>query len=379
MAQTTKKYQIIQKVSASDTVLLHPETESSVVTYDNTTSQLTATNVKAAVDELKTKVDTVQLNVDSLAQNVVTGVKGSAENNYRSGNVSISYSNVGAEQAGAVSTHNSSGSAHSDIRASITTAQNTANEAKSIAEGRVRAFVFDTVTIMATTLAAADKTTYKIGDNLFNKQTDVPDYWVSAVNDVKSGDFGYYEVSPLEGRHVDIDQYQKKYDGNLSTISKYVVAAINEVKSLADVASDEATSARTTANTTSSTLTDVLDGVRKVGKATTADTATSATSATSAGKWTSAITLGVSISGGYKSDGSTLISATGTASVDGHENKTVAVTMADSGVAAGTYSAVQVNAKGIAVAGGQMIEIGTTGQTTPSASLANGGIFFKEV
>ena len=48
-------------------------------------------------------------------------------------------------------------------------------------------------------------------------------------------------------------------------------------------------------------------------------------------------------------------------------------------VAAGTYSAVQVNAKGVAVAGGQMIEIGTSGQTTPSASLATGGLFFKVV
>ena len=379
MAQTTKKYQIIQKVSANDTVLLHPETESSVVTYDNTTSQLTATNVKAAVDELKTKVDTVQLNVDSLAQNVVTGVKGSAENNYRSGNVSISYSNVGAEQAGAVSTHNSSGSAHSDIRSSISTAQSTADTAKSIAEGRARAVAFDSVATMASVLSAASKDAYKVGDNLFIKATNVPDYWISKVNDSKSGDYGYFEISPLETQSVDLTGYQTKTDNALSTTSKTVVGAINEVKTTADQAAEDASTARSSVNSVSSDVSAILNGTKKAAKATTADTATSATTATSAGKWSSAITLGVTVDGGLKSDGSTHISATGTASVDGHENKTVSVTMADSGVAAGTYSAVQVNAKGLAVAGGQMIEIGSSGQTTPSASLANGGIFFKEV
>lgn len=372
MAQTTKKYQIIQKVSESDTVLLHPETDATVVGYDNTTSQLTSTNVKAAVDELKTMVDTYR-------QSAVTGVKGSAEQSYRTGQVSISYQNVGAEQVGAVSTHNSSGSAHSDIRSSVTAAQNTANEAKSIAEGRVRAFVFDTVTQMATTLAAADKTTYKIGDNLFNKQTDVPDYWVSAVNDAKSGDFGYYEVSPLEGRHVDIAEYQKKTDNSLSTTSKTVVGAINEVKNTADQAASDASAAWGLAQNAAGDISDVLSGTKKAAKATTADSATSATTAASAGKWTSSITLGVSVDAGVKADGSTHATASGTASVDGHENKTISVTMPDTGVTAGTYSAVQVNAKGFAVAGGQMIEIGSTGQTTPSASLATGGLFFKEI
>lgn len=114
----------------------------------------------------------------------------------------------------------------------------------------------------------------------------------------------------------------------------------------------------------------------KADKATSADTATSATSA---GKWTAARTLGVSVNSGVKKDGSTAISGSGSQSVDGSANKTVSVTLGDSGVTAGTYSAVQVNAKGIAVAGGQMIEIGTSGQTTPSASLATGGLFFKVV
>jgi hypothetical protein len=51
----------------------------------------------------------------------------------------------------------------------------------------------------------------------------------------------------------------------------------------------------------------------------------------------------------------------------------------DSGVEAGTYSAVQVNAKGIVTSGKQIIEVGVAGQTEPSESLAKGGIFFQEI
>lgn len=53
--------------------------------------------------------------------------------------------------------------------------------------------------------------------------------------------------------------------------------------------------------------------------------------------------------------------------------------LADSGISAGTYSAVSVNAKGQATAGGQIVEIGSSNQTTPSSSLVVGGIFFKEI
>lgn len=50
-----------------------------------------------------------------------------------------------------------------------------------------------------------------------------------------------------------------------------------------------------------------------------------------------------------------------------------------SGVTAGQYSAVNVNAKGVVTAGGSSIEWGTSGQTAPSDSLMVGGIFFQLV
>ena len=69
--------------------------------------------------------------------------------------------------------------------------------------------------------------------------------------------------------------------------------------------------------------------------------------------------------------------ATGSASFDGSTNANIAVTLADSGATAGDYSSVTVDAKGRVTAGKQMIEVGATGQTEPSANLAVGGLFFK--
>jgi hypothetical protein len=44
----------------------------------------------------------------------------------------------------------------------------------------------------------------------------------------------------------------------------------------------------------------------------------------------------------------------------------------------GSYSAVTVE-NGIVTEGAQMFEVGVTNQTEPSANLAIGGIFFKEI
>ena len=70
------------------------------------------------------------------------------------------------------------------------------------------------------------------------------------------------------------------------------------------------------------------------------------------------------------------IDATGSTDFDGSADKTIALTLANSGVTAGTYSAVAVDAKGRVTAGSQIVEWGAKGQTEPSANLAVGGLFF---
>lgn len=367
MAQTTNKYRIIQKVSEDDTLLLHPETEAGVVLFDKTNSRLEADNVQAAVEQIEDKVKTLE-------DGAVTGVKGEKESAYRKGNVNLTAVNVGAEPVGTVNSHNTNGSAHSDIRTAVSAAQTKADSAYALAEGRSRGVSFDTVAAMTTALKGAAKTDYKVGDNLLIKAKDVPDYWVSAVLDTNTGVYGYFEISELETAKVDLSGYQTKTDSALATTSKTVVGGINEVKGTADAAKSKA-------DQNAAAIEDIVDGTTKVAKSAEADHAARADRAAASDisdKWTTARSIGVSVGSGTKSDGTT-ITGIGTQSVDGTANKTIAVTLGDSGVPAGTYSAVQVNAKGIAVAGGQMIEIGAAGQTTASANLATGGLFFQVI
>lgn len=363
MAQTTNKFQIIQKVSETDTMVLHPETDASIVKYDGTTSGLSATDAKAAIDELASQID------DITGGGVVTGIKGNAESAYRKGQVNLTAANIGAETAGTVATHNSNTSAHTDIRNLITAAQNKANQAYTLAEGRARAVAFDTLDSVKTNLKAASNSAYKVGDHILIKATNTPDYWISAILTSNTGDYGYYELTALETPKVDLSGYQTKTDSSLTTTAKTVVGAIGEVKTTADSASSKAT-------TNATSITNIINGTTVVAKAT---SATTATTATSAGKWSSARLIGVSINSGYKSDGKTTITQTHGQTIDGSSDKTISVTLGDSGVAAGVYSAIQVNSKGIATAGGQIIEIGSASQTSPSADLATGGIFFKMI
>lgn len=375
MAQTKNKYQIIQKVSEEDTILLHPETQADVVEYDNSQSGMQATTVQGAIDELKSGAG-------------VTGVKGNNEQSYRTGNVNLTAANIGAEEEGAVSTHNASNTAHSDIRQAVSAAQTRADDAYTLAEGKSKGVSYDSVQAFVNDFNSLAKTAHKIGDTIYIKTAGVPDLWVytvestsstytystdeAFVNALKNGatlQVGYFTIVALEGDKIDLTDYQKKTDNSLTTTSKTVVGAIDEVKTTAD-------SASTTASSNATEIANIKNGTTKVGSATSADTASEATTAT---KWKTARTIGVSVGSGVKADGSTAISGNGSQSVDGSANKTISVTLGDSGVTAGTYSAVQVNAKGIAVAGGQMIEIGSSGQTTPSNTLATGGLFFKQI
>lgn len=97
-------------------------------------------------------------------------------------------------------------------------------------------------------------------------------------------------------------------------------------------------------------ISNIVSGATKVGKSTTAD------------RLAGAITI--SISGGVS----------GSASFDGSENVTISVALPNSGVAAGTYSAVQVDAKGIVKAGQQSIVFASSLEDSALDSLAVGGI-----
>lgn len=114
-------------------------------------------------------------------------------------------------------------------------------------------------------------------------------------------------------------------------------------------------SVETKANTNSTNITNITNGTTKVGKATTADNFSSSKK----------ITINGDVSGSVETDFSS--------------NPSITLALSNSGVTAGTYSAVQVDYKGRVTSGGQSLEVGTSDQTTPSASLVVGGLFFKEI
>lgn len=112
----------------------------------------------------------------------------------------------------ALQTANNASSTATSASNTAANANARAQEAIEVAYGRARAAVFDTFNAMKTALANDDGTSYKIGDNLLIKATNVPDYWISEVQSSKSGDYGYYKISELETQKVNIDlsAYQTK-------------------------------------------------------------------------------------------------------------------------------------------------------------------------
>ena len=320
---------------------------------------------------------------------------------------------------------------------------NIANNALSIAQGRVNTAVFETYTDMIAFLedtTQATNTFFNIGDVIWIKQTNVPDYWISGKGSVNTsttntsvkgttgsvaedlsgngtnivyknristtigtgftevlvsavspisasariisyssstgaisisitsikantevtitlkctstqatdlGQFGYYNISELETRTPNLEPYQTKQLTTALSINNSTYNYVEEVLTA---------------------IKNYVDGI--VNGTTAVANATNATNATKANKADQLVTARtISLSG----------DATGSISFDGSSNKTLSVTLSNSGVTAGTYSVVTVDAKGRATSGGQIIEVGGASQTTPSASLAVGGIFFKVI
>lgn len=378
--------QITQYKSNGTLLILHPETIAEIVNYTDN-KVIGATNVQNALDILAQAKKDTESSISTINTNVSTA------------------------------------QSRADSAFSL------AGEAKSIAEGASRAFVYNTYTDMVNDLLSASNTKFKVGDNLLIIQTNVPDYWISSIGDkaatistetvsgttgnngqdisgtgenifyegtisttissnyssvvVKSvlplsasatissynsstgaiklkiksssentlvevtlkctteanvAEYGYYNIAILETQKVDLTDYQTKTLDNPITINGETKTTVND--SLTAIANY---------------ISGLKSGTNVVEKANKANQLVTARTITLSGD------------------------ATGNISFDGSSNKTLSVTLANSGVTAGTYSVVTVDSKGRATSGGQIIEVGGASQTTPSASLAVGGIFFKVI
>lgn len=378
--------QITQYQSNGTLLILHPETIAEIVNYTDN-KVIGATNVQTALDILAQSKKDTESSISTINTNV------------------------------------------SNAQSRADSAYSLAGEAKSIAEGKSKAFVYNTYTDMVDDLVNASNTKFKIGDNLLIVQTNVPDYWISSIGD-KSATISTEQVSGTTGnKGQDLSGTGDNiyYEGTISTTISYnyssvVVKSVFPLSASATIYSYNSStgaiklkiksatpnaSVKVTLNCTSEE--NVADygyyniSVLETQKVDLTDyqTKTLDTSVTINGETKTTVNDSLTAIANYISglkSGTNVVEkankanqlvtartislsgdATGSISFDGSSNKTLSVTLANSGVTAGTYSVVTVDSKGRATSGGQIIEVGGASQTTPSASLAVGGIFFKVI
>lgn len=247
----------------------------------------------------------------------VTGVKGSAETSYRKGNVEISPTNIGL---GNVTNHAQVKRTEMGVANGVATL----GADGKVPSGQLPSYVDDVLEYENKASLPAKGETGKI---YVAKDTNLTYRWSGSAYVEISASLALGETSSTA------------YAGDKGKSLAVRVTAV-EGKASANESNISSVGTR---------VTNLENGTKAAGKATKLATARK-----------------ISISG----------DATGSTDFDGNADKTIALTLANSGVAAGTYSAVAVDAKGRVTAGSQIVEWGAKGQTQPSANLAVGGLFF---
>lgn len=247
----------------------------------------------------------------------VTGIKGSAETSYRKGNVEISPTNIGL---GNVTNHAQVKRTEMGVANGVATL----GADGKVPSGQLPSYVDDVLEYENKASLPAKGETGKI---YVAKDTNLTYRWSGSAYVEISASLALGETSSTA------------YAGDKGKALAVRVTAV-EGKASANESNISSVGTR---------VTNLENGTKAAGKATKLATARK-----------------ISISG----------DATGSTDFDGNADKTIALTLANSGVAAGTYSAVAVDAKGRVTAGSQIVEWGAKGQTQPSANLAVGGLFF---
>ena len=399
----TKKYQLTQLQNDDSLLVLHPETDADIVVVDNSSGNYggTATNVQDALEEVYTLAQT----------GGVTGVKGDSESSYRQGNVTITKANIGLgnvtndKQVKGLSSGTTNGNlvkfgADGYTIADAGVSINTSAPSSSSTNTQVPTSkaVWDAIASIPTPMvfkgtlgqqamntylpeATADTLgwTYKwIGSGsvpvknssgtvistytaydgdmvvCYKGNTGETTYWMT----IPSGDDTFTDTwrniqvngTNFLGNGISTGKLNFVNGGNITLTGSgnNITLGVASGYSIPSDTNQTAWSAKYDLPSGGIPKTDLASAVQtSLGKA---DTALQSNQT---------ITLSGDVSGSGKTS--------------------ISVTLANSGVTAGTYSAVQVNAKGLVTSGGAILEVGAANQTTPSSTLAVGGLFFKQV
>lgn len=204
--------------------------------------------------------------------------------------------------------------------------------------------------ILATREGLTDGNLVKWNDT---KKTLVPDTTVAsnASSALSKANENATEISAIK------TTYQTKTDNRLTTADKTVVGAINEVKNTADSAASKAT-------TNATDIANIKNGTTKAKKAETAD------------KVANKLTVGNGTTS-VQFDGSAAKNVTlGTSDFSVSETSgTLSVGLSNTGVAAGEYTAIKVDGKGRATAGGKAFAFIEAGAAIPDDVMIGGIVF----
>lgn len=247
----------------------------------------------------------------------VTGVKGSGETNYRKGNVNISPANIGL---GNVTNHAQVKRTEMGVANGVATL----GADGKVPSGQLPSYVDD---VLEYENKASFPSAGETGKIYVAKDTNLTYRWSGTAYVEISASLALGETSSTA------------YAGDKGKALATRLTAVEE----------KATTNASNVSSVGTRVTNIENGTKAAGKATKLATARK-----------------ISIAG----------DATGSVEFDGSADKSIALNLANSGVVAGTYSAVAVDAKGRVTAGSQIVEWGAKGQTEPSANLAVGGLFF---
>ena len=403
----TKKYQITQLQNDDSLLVLHPETSADIVVVDNSSGNYsgTATNVQDALEEVYTLAQT----------GGVTGVKGDSESSYRQGNVNITKANIGLgnvtndKQVKGLSSGTTNGNlvkfgadgytiADAGVSISTSAPSSTSTDshiptAKAVwdaIDSIPEPMIFKgtlgtggTITTLPSASSSNEGYTYKVitdgtYQNLVCKVGDVVISNGSAWTLIPSGDDvedtwrGIFVANTKNARHELVGNSIST--GNIT----FIAHSSTTLGAGLTLSSGEWNPNQSGDHT----ITIGVDSANGYQMPTTADFSTwnAKYDLPSGGipKTDLASAVQSSLS---KADSALQSNQTITLSGDasGSGRTSITVTLANTGVSAGTYTAVTVDTKGRVTNGGMIIEVGSQSQSTPSNSLAVGGLFFKQV